>query len=258
MVFFTLKPGDSCAGKFARLTGANIGQRLAIVLDGEITSAPVIRARIRDSGVIEGSFTIESANDLAIVLKAGSLRVPVIKDRVEKIGPSLGQDHIKRGRFAIMIGGVLVMIFMIVYYRFGGAASDLAFISNLVFIVSALSIFGATLTLPGLAGIVLTVGMAVDANVLVYERIREELHTGKTPRASVELGYRRALVTILDANITTFITAVVLYVNGTGPIKGFAVTLMFGIVFSVFTAIFVTRILIDWRLERYPDAELSI
>jgi len=258
VIFFTLKPQDSCAGKFARLTSANIDKQLAIILDGEVVSAPVIRARIRDSGVIEGNFTMESANDLAIVLKAGSLKVPLVKDRVEKIGPSLGHDHIVRGSYAIVVGGTLVMIFMLVYYRFGGATCDLALILNLLFILSALSTFGATLTLPGLAGIVLTVGMAVDANVLVFERIREELRTGKTARASVELGYKRALVTILDANITTFITAVVLYFNGTGPIKGFAVTLMFGIVFSVFTAIFVTRIFIDWRLERDPDAELNI
>jgi len=258
VVYFNLKPGDSCAGKFARLTGSNIDKRLAIVLDGDVVSAPVIRARIRDSGVIEGNFTIDSANDLSIVLKAGSLRVPVVKDRVEKVGPSLGADHIQRGKFAIVVGGVLVMIFMILYYRFMGAASDLALVLNLLFILATLATFGATLTLPGLAGIVLTVGMAVDANVLVYERIREEIRSGKTPRASVEMGYKRALVTILDANITTFLTAAVLYVYGTGPIKGFAVTLMFGIVFSVFTAVFVTRILVDFMLERNPQSDLSI
>jgi len=258
VVYFTLKPGDQCAGKFARLTGANIGKRLAIILDNEVISAPVIRARIRDSGVIEGDFTVEKANDLAVVLKSGSLRVPMVKDRVERVGPSLGQDHIRRGELAIIIGGVLVIIFMAFYYRLAGLASDIALVLNLVLILAALATFGATLTLPGLAGIILTVGMAVDANVLIFERIREELRTGKTPKASVDLGYKRALITILDANITTFIAAAVLYFNGTGPIKGFAVTLMFGIVFSVFTAVFVTRIIMDFRLERSPESDLSI
>ncbi len=258
VVYFTLKPGDECAGKFARLTGANIEKRLAIILDNEVVSAPVIRARIRDNGVIEGDFAVEEANDLAVVLKAGSLRVPMVKDRVERIGPSLGQDHIQRGKWAIIIGGALVIMFMVFYYRLAGFASDIALVLNLVLIMAALATFGATLTLPGLAGIILTVGMAVDANVLVFERIREELRTGKTPRASVDLGYKRALITILDANITTFIAAAVLYFNGTGPIKGFAVTLMFGIVFSVFTAVFVTRIIMDLRLERSPEADLSI
>lgn len=258
IVFFNLKPGGDCAGKFARLTSANIGKQLAIVLDNQVMSAPVIRGRISDSGIIEGQFTTESATDLAIILKTGSLKVPVVKDRVERIGPSLGADHIQRGKIAIIMGSIFVIVFMVIYYKAAGAVADLALILNILFIMAALATFGATLTLPGLAGIVLTIGMAVDANVLIFERIREEARTGKTPQSSVELGYSRAFITIIDANITTFITAVVLYVNGTGPIKGFAVTLMFGIISSLFTSIFVTRILFDYRLERHIDRELSI
>jgi len=258
VVYFNLKGGDNCAGKFARLTGSNIGNRLAIVLDGDVMSAPVIRARIRDSGVIEGNFSIDSANDLAVVLKSGSLSVPVVKDRVERVGPSLGQDNIRRGKWACLISGLFVVLFMIVYYRFTGFLADIALVLNVLFILAAMSTFGATLTLPGFAGIVLTIGMAVDANVLINERIREELRLGKTPKTSVELGYSRALSAILDSNITTFITSAILYFNGTGSIKGFAVTMMYGLVFSVFTAVYVTRVLIDWRLETAPQTELSV
>lgn len=258
VVYFDMKPGAECEGKFARLTGANIGKRLAIVLDNKVISAPVIRARISSSGVIEGRFTAEEATDLAVVLKTGSLSVPLREDRVERIGPSLGKDHIRRGEIALIIGTLLVVVFMVIYYKLAGAMADVALILNVMFILAALATFGATLTLPGIAGIVLTVGMAVDANVLINERIREELRSGKTPQSAVELGYNRALATILDSNITTFITGLVLYLNGTGPIKGFAVTLMFGIVSSVFTAIFVTRIMFDYRLQTRPGAELSI
>lgn len=258
VVFFNLKQSDDCAGKFARLTGANIEKRLAIVLDGDVMSAPVIRARIRDSGVIEGSFTVDSANDLSIVLKAGSLAVPVAKDRVESVGPSLGADYIMRGQLAVGVGAVLVMLFMGIYYKFMGLTANIAVILDVVFILAALATFGATLTLPGMAGIGLTIGMAVDANVLINERVREELRAGKTARTSVELGYARALSAIIDSNVTTLLSALVLYIYGTGPIKGFAVTLMFGLTFSVFTAVWVTRIIVDWQLERHPDAELSV
>ena len=258
VVYFNLKPGGDCAGKFGRLTGQNIGKQLAIVLDNAVMSAPVIRDRISDNGVIEGRFNPEEATDLSIVLTTGSLKVPLVKDRVEVVGPSLGLDHIQRGELACLVGGLFVIIFMAMYYKGAGLMADFAVIVNVVFVLAALSTFGATLTLPGLAGIVLTIGMAVDANVLVNERIREELRSGKTPRTSVELGYEKALSAILDSNITTFIAGAVLYFNGTGPIKGFAVTLMFGIISSVFTAIYVTRIMFDYRLEKYPGEALSI
>lgn len=258
VVYFNLKPGGECSGKFARITGQNIGKYLAIVLDNRVMSSPVIKARISDSGVIEGRFTAEDATDLAITLTTGSLKVPLVKDRVEVIGPSLGLDHIRRGELACLVGGLFVMIFMGIYYKGAGLMADLAVIFNVIFVMAGLATFGATLTLPGLAGLVLTIGMAVDANVLINERIREELRSGKTPRTSVELGYDKALSAILDSNVTALIAGAVLYINGTGPIKGFAVTLMFGIISSVFTAIFVTRIMFDYRLEKYPGEALSI
>lgn len=258
VVYFNLRPGDECAGKFGRLTGQNIGKQLAIVLDNKVMSAPVVRSRISDSGQIEGQFTSESATDLAIVLTTGSLKVPLVKDRVEVIGPSLGQDHIRRGQMAIIVGSLLVVVFMVIYYKMSGVIADLALALNILFLLAAMATFGATLTLPGLAGILLTVGMAVDANVLINERIREEMRFGKTPQAAVELGYGRAFLTIFDSNLTTFIAGLVLYINGTGPIKGFAVTLMFGIAISMLTAIFVTRIIFDYRLEQNPGEALSI
>ena len=244
---------------FRRVTGAHIGERMAIVLDGKVYSAPEIRSKIPNGrGVITGSGTIEEAKDLAIVLRAGALpaAVDIIEDRT--IGPSLGRDSIRQGRQAALIGLVVVAIFMVIYYGFAGIVADIALGLNMLFILSILAGFHATLTLPGIAGIILTIGMAVDANVLIFERIREELRTGKTIRSAIETGYARARSAILDSNITTFITAVVLYQFGTGPIKGFALTLMIGILSSLFTALFVTRVIFDAVTTRRDVRTLNI
>jgi len=229
------------ARRFARITGENIGERLAIVLEGKVRSAPVIRARIYDRGVIEGNFTFQEARDLAIVLRAGALPVEIEIEEERTVGPTLGKDLINRGKWAILAGGVVVLLFMGVYYSGAGLIANLALLLNLLFIMSALAGLRATLTLPGIAGIALTVGMAVDANIIIFERIREEWRLGKTPRSAVEAGYQRSLWTILDANITTLIAAAILFQVGTGPIRGFAVTLTLGIFSSLFTALFVTR-----------------
>jgi protein-export membrane protein SecD len=234
---------------FARLTGANIDKPLAIILDGRVESAPIIRAKIRESGVIEmgSGSTVEDAHDLSVVLRAGALPAPVkiIENRV--IGPSLGQDSINKGMKAAIVGIGLVILFMAIYYRLSGVIADIALTLNLIFLLAALAGLHATLTLPGIAGIILTMGMSVDSNVLIFERIREELRTGKTVRASIDAGYKRALLTIIDAHVTTLITAAVLFQFGTGPIKGFAVTLSLGVVISLFTAVVVTRLIFDIR-----------
>lgn len=235
--------------RFARLTGANIGKPLAIILDGRVESAPIIQSKIRDQGRITmgGAATFEEALDLAIVLRAGALPAPVkiIENRV--IGPSLGQDSIRKGTTSALIGFLVVLLFMVIYYKLSGVIADFAVILNLVFLMAAMSALDATLTLPGIAGIILTVGMSVDANVLIFERIREELRTGKTIRAAIDAGYKRALTAIIDANITTLITAAVLFQFGTGPIKGFAVALSLGVAISLFTAVVITRVIFDIR-----------
>lgn len=234
---------------FARITGANIDKPLAIVLDGRVESAPTIRSKIRDEGVIEmgGTAVFEDASDLAIVLRAGALPAPVkiIENRI--IGPSLGQDSIRKGTNAAVIGFVLVLLFMAIYYKLSGTIADIALLFNLVFLMAAMAALHATLTLPGIAGIILTMGMAVDANVLIFERIREELRTGKTIRASIDAGYKRALLAIVDSHVTTLITAAVLFQFGTGPVKGFAVSLSLGIAISLFTAVVITRVIFDIR-----------
>ena len=216
---------------------------MAIVLDGRVMSAPVIRARITDSGVIEGNYTIEEAEDLALILRAGALPASLVYLEERTVGPSLGHDSVVRGVRAIVAGMILVMLFMVIYYKLSGVNAVLALILNLVLLMGAMAYFGATLTLPGIAGVLLTVGMAVDANVLIFERIREELKVGKTVRAAVDTGFGRAFGTILDANITTLIAALFLFQFGTGPVKGFAVTLTIGILASMFTAVFVSRTL---------------
>ena len=234
------------AREWSRITGANVGRRIAIVLDNTCYVAPNVQERIYNgSSRISGSFTMEEARDVAIVLRAGALpaSVNIIEDRT--VGPSLGADSIRKSRMALIIGLVAVIIFMILYYLGAGLIAVVALVLNMLFVLAYLAFFHATLTLPGMAGIILTIGMAVDANVLIYERIREELRLGNTTRASVANGYLRARWTILDANITTFLTAIILYNFGTGPIRGFALTLMVGIVSSVFTALFVTRIIFD-------------
>ncbi len=226
---------------FAELTERNIGQPLGIVLDDELYSAPVIRSRIGRRGQIEGRFTAQEAADLAVVLRAGSLAVPVVIEEERTVGPALGADSISRGVRASVLGLVLILVFVIAYYRLSGVYAGFALLANLVLLIGVMSLFEATLTLPGLAGVVLTVGMAVDANVIIFERIREELRGGRAPRAAVSTGFSKALWTILDANITTLMTAIVLYEYGTGPIKGFAVTLSIGVMTSVFAALVITR-----------------
>jgi preprotein translocase subunit SecD len=234
---------------FERITAENVKKRLAIVLDGVVYSAPVIQERISGGRAsITGSFTMEEARDLAIVLRAGALPAPVVVLEERTVGPSLGRDSIQKGFFSMLVGGALIVVFMVFYYRLAGVVADMALLINMILILGALAAFQATLTLPGIAGIILTIGMAIDANVLIYERIREEARLGKTLRAAVDAGYSRATLTILDANVTTLIAAVVLFQFGTGPVKGFAVTLCIGILASMFTAIIVTRLVFDYLL----------
>jgi len=244
---------------FERITGENIEKRLAIVLDNNVYSAPVIRDRIAGGKAqITGSFSMDEAKDLAIVLRAGALPAPVKILEERTVGPSLGKDSINKGLKSTLIGGIVVILFMAVYYALAGLIADLALILNVLFIMAGLAFFGATLTLPGIAGIILTIGMSVDANVLIFERIREESRLGKPPRAAIETGYAKALVTILDANITTFIAALVLFQFGTGPVKGFAVTLSIGIVASFITGVFVTRIVFDYLFVYRKWKKISI
>ncbi|MCB1367055.1 MAG: protein translocase subunit SecD [Rhodobacteraceae bacterium] len=241
--------------KFGQYTAENIGSPFAIVLDNEVISAPVIQSHIPGgSGIITGRFTVEESTHLAVLLRAGAL--PAGMDFLEErtIGPELGQDSIDAGKIATMVAFAAVLIFMVASYGLFGIFANVALILNVALIFGLLSAIGATLTLPGIAGIVLTIGMAVDANVLVFERIREELKTAKGPARAIELGYEKAISAIVDANVTTLIAAVILFAMGSGPVRGFAVTLGFGIITSVFTAIWVTRLLIsiwfDWRRPR--------
>ncbi len=243
---------------FGELTAKSIGKQLAIVLDDRVYSAPVIRSQIAMHGQIEGRFTPEEAADLAVVLRAGSLPVPVTIEEERLVGPTLGADSIERGVEATLVALVAVLIFAVVYYRVSGTFAAFALVANLVLLIGVMSLFEATLTLPGLAGVALTVGMAIDANVIIFERIREELRAGKTPRASIHTGFNRAFWTIMDSNLTTLITALVLYEYGTGPIKGFAVSLSIGIVTSVAAALVITRLLFDFYPGDRPVASLSI
>ncbi|MDZ7338600.1 MAG: protein translocase subunit SecD [candidate division KSB1 bacterium] len=244
---------------FRRVTGANVGRFLAIVLDGKVYSAPRIKERIPGgSGRIEGNFTREEARDLAVVLRAGALPAPVEVIEERTVGPSLGQDSIEKGKLSAIVGAALVVLFMIFYYRMSGVIANVALALNIFFLIAALAGLRATLTLPGVAGIVLTVGMAVDANVLIFERIKEELRTGKTIKAAIDAGYARAFRTILDSNVTTLITAVVLYQFGSGPVRGFATTLSIGLIINMYTAIVVTRMFFDYITDRYAITKLSI
>lgn len=245
---------------FANLTGENVNKRMAIVLDGKVYSAPAIQEKITGGRAsINGQFTQAEARDLAVVLRAGSLPAPVEILEQRSVGPSLGQESIDNGILSAFIGMACVLGFMLIYYGFAGIVADFVLCLNIMLIMGGLAAFGATLTLPGIAGIILTIGMAVDANVIIFERIREELRRGLTPRAAIEEGYGRATLTILDANVTTVIAAVILYQFGTGPVRGFAVTLTLGIITSMFTAIFVSRILFDLYMKNRADnAKLSI
>ncbi|WP_319526122.1 protein translocase subunit SecD [uncultured Desulfosarcina sp.] len=244
---------------FERITADNVKKRLAIVLDGNIYSAPVIQEKIAGGEArITGNFTTEEARDLAIVLRAGALPAPVQILEERTVGPSLGTDSIRMGLLSMCVGGILVVLFMAIYYKGSGLVADFALILNILLIAGGLAGFGATLTLPGIAGIILTIGMAVDANVLIFERIREEMSLGKTPRAAVDSGYDRATLTILDANVTTLIAALVLFQFGTGPVKGFAVTLSLGVVASLFTALILTRVIFDYFLISRKIRTISI
>jgi len=244
---------------FARITGNNVGRQLAIVLDGVVSSAPNIRERIPSGDAsITGNFDIASSKDLAIVLRAGALPAPVRIIEERSVGPSLGSDSIQEGVTAGWIGTVLVVLFMAVYYQLSGLIAIVAMVLNIFYLVACMAGFGATMTLPGIAGIVLTIGMSVDANVLIFERIREELRNGKSVRQAVDVGYSRAFRTILDAHVTTLISALFLIQFGTGPIKGFAVTLIIGLIANMFTAVLFTRMIFDYWLSRGKAQRLSI
>jgi preprotein translocase subunit SecD len=251
---------DAKGGReFERITGENVKKRMAIVLDNSIYSAPVIQERISGGRAqITGTFSTQEANDLAIVLRAGALPAPlkIIQDLT--VGPSLGQDSIDKGVQATLIAGAIVVAFMVVYYKLSGVIADFALILNLVCLIGALSALNATLTLPGIAGIVLTIGMGVDSNVLIFERIREELRQGKPVRLAVDGGYDKALLTIVDSHVTTLITGVALFLFGTGPIKGFAVTLCLGIAINLFTALVGTKVIFDIINQRQKVEQLSI
>ena len=247
------------AVRFGRLTQANVGRPFGIVLDGSVVSAPVIQSPILGgSGIITGNFSIPETNDLALVLRTGALPVKLNPVEERTVGPSLGADSIAAGQVASVIGLTAVVVFIIISYGLFGIFANIALAINISLIVGILSLLQATLTLPGIAGIVLTIGMAVDANVLIFERIREEVRNGKTPIAAIDSGYSRALGTILDANITTFIAAVILFGLGSGPIRGFSVTLGIGIVTSVFTAFTLTRLIVAWWINRYRPQEVPI
>ncbi|MFZ7128668.1 MAG: protein translocase subunit SecD [Desulfobacterales bacterium] len=247
------------ASLFERITAENVRKRLAIVLDNKVYSAPVIQERIGGGQArITGNFTTEEARDLAIVLRAGALPAPVNILEERTVGPSLGSDSINKGVISMIVGGLLVVVFMVLYYRTSGLIADAALVLNIFLMGAALAAFQATLTLPGIAGFILTIGMAVDANVIIFERIREELAIGKPPRAAVEAGYDRATLTILDANVTTLIAALVLFQFGTGPVKGFAVTLSLGVIASMFTALIFTRMIFDFILSGRKVEALSI
>jgi preprotein translocase subunit SecD len=250
----TFRFNASGARRFGDYTVANVGSPFAIVLDDEVVSAPVIRDAIQTgSGQISGSFTVEESTNLAVLLRAGALPAELSFLEERTIGPELGADSIEAGRLASIVAFAAVLVFMVLSYGFFGVIANVALIMNVALIFGFLSALGATLTLPGIAGIVLTIGMAVDANVLIFERIREELKTARGPARAIELGYEKALSAIIDANITTFITAVILFMLGSGPVRGFAVTLGIGILTSVFTAIFVTRlIIVTWMERRRP------
>jgi preprotein translocase subunit SecD len=257
--YIALEFDDIGAKLFEQITGANVKKRLAIILDDNVYSAPVIQERIAGGRAqITGRFTTDEASELAIVLRAGALPAPVKIIEERTVGPSLGQDSIHKGVVSILISGVVVVLFMIFYYRVSGMVADAALILNVILTLATLAIFRATLTLPGIAGLVLSIGMAVDANVLIHERIKEELRWGKTIRAAIDQGYHRAFVTIIDSNLTTLIAGILLYQFGTGPVKGFAVTLCIGILANIFTAVYVTRAVFDFITLRPGVKKLSI
>ncbi len=247
------------ARRFGPFTEQNKGRQMAIVLEKKVYSAPVINSRIDDSGVIEGNFSQESAHDLALVLRAGALPASIKYLEERTVGPSLGADSIRHGVQASVLSLVVVMIFMVFYYRLSGVNAVLALVLNLIILLAALAMFGAVLTLPGIAGVILTIGMGVDSNVLVFERIREELRNGKSSSAAVDAGFDKAFLTIIDTHVTTVVSAFFLFIFGTGPIRGFAITLTIGLIANVFTAIFVSKTIFQYHLSKMErQTELSI
>ncbi|HEX8289116.1 MAG TPA: protein translocase subunit SecD [Pyrinomonadaceae bacterium] len=252
-ISFSLKPGG--AQKFGEFTGKNIGKNLAIVLNGEVKSAPTIQGQIFDNGQITGRFTKASAEDLALTLKSGALPAKIEYQEERTVGPSLGADSIRAGVAASVGGLIFVAAFMLFYYRGSGVNAVIALILNLLLTLAALIVFDSTLTLPGIAGLILGVGMAVDSNVLIFERMREELRAGKDIATSVSIGFDRAFITIIDTHVTTIISSVILYMYGSGPIRGFAVTLILSLLINLFSAVFVSRTIFMWLLERNPNMQ---
>ena len=256
-VNFTLS--TAAAARFGPFTESHIGKQMAVVLDHQVQTAPEIRGRIEDSGMIEGNFTQDSAKDLSLVLRAGALPASIKYLEERTVGPSLGADSIRSGVRASVGSLIVVMIFLVVYYRWSGINAVVALALNLLILIAFMAISGAVLTLPGIAGVVLTIGMGVDSNVLVFERIREELRSGKAPPSAVSVGFDRAFLTIIDTHITTLVSAAFLFLFGTGPVKGFAITLVIGLLANLFTSIYVSRAIFDWHLSRMDrQAELSI
>ncbi len=256
-VDFTLS--TEAGRRFGPFTEQNIGKQLGIVLEHKLQTAPVINGRIDDTGVIEGQFGEQEANDLGLVLRSGALPASIKYLEERTVGPSLGADSIRHGVQASIISLVVVMIFMVVYYRLSGINAVVALILNLLLLLAALAYFGAVLTLPGIAGVILTIGMGVDSNVLIFERIREELRASKAPVSAVDIGFKRAFLTIIDTHVTTIVSAAFLFLFGTGPIRGFAVSLAIGLLANLFTSVYVSRVIFDWHLAKMPrEAELSI
>jgi preprotein translocase subunit SecD len=245
--------------KFYTFTTGHVGDNLAVVLDNRVQEVAVIKEAIRDTGVINGRFTQQETQDLSMTLRSGALPAGIKYLEERTVGPSLGADSIRSGVRAAVIGMMAVLIFMLVYYGWAGVNADIALILNLVILLGFMGYFGAVLTLPGIAGVILTVGMGVDSNVLIFERIREELRNGKTPPSAVEQGFSHAWITIVDTHVTTIVSAAILFIFGTGPVKGFATTLVFGLAANLFTAVFVSRVIFDWVLSRKQRGEaLSI
>ena len=256
-ISFALKPGG--AQKFGAWTGANINEYMGVLLNDEVRSIAFIQSQIFDSGQISGRFTKESAEDLALILRSGALPAPIEYQEERTVGPSLGADSIRSGVRASLAGLIFVVVFMLFYYRGSGINAVVALVLNMILMLAALVVFDATLTLPGIAGIILTIGMAVDSNVLIFERIREELKTGKTVASAIDQGFARAFVTIIDTHVTTIISSLFLFVFGTGPLRGFAVTLVLGLVINLFSAVYVSRTIFLWQLNRKKKLEtLSI
>jgi preprotein translocase subunit SecD len=253
---FSLK--KSGADKFGAWTGSHINEYMGVVLNGEVKSIAYIRSQIYDSGQITGRFSKQSSEDLALTLRSGALPAPIEYLEERTVGPSLGRDSIRAGVRASLVGLALVVVFMLFYYRGSGVNAVVALILNMILMLAGLIVFGATLTLPGIAGIILTIGMAVDSNVLIFERIREELRSGKTIPSAVDLGFQRAFITIIDTHVTTIVSSLFLFVFGTGPIRGFAVTLVIGLLVNLFSAVYVSRTIFIWLLSRKRMESLSI